>query len=203
MMTNAQAEIMELQAEVERLNPSAKAERLASVAGIENRWEGSIDALARAESALSEAKERHEAEIFADQVRQIEDLLTRRAESAAQLAELDAKIATYSAETRDYFNAANAIMDWVRRATSSGPQYRTTATQVDAFGNVLDVPPLDRVRKPVVPVDEWEAVKALRDLYIKRATIGQGLSGMDSSLRDLTAKNPALLLVKVRSLVPV
>jgi hypothetical protein len=203
MMSNVQAKMAQRQAEIDRLTPLAKAERHARVAGIDNPWDGSIDALARAQAALSEATEQREAQVFADQVRQIEDLLERRAEAASQLAAVDAKIATYSEQTRDYFRAANDIMRWTDRATSSGPHFHTSATQRDAFGNVLDVPPLDHLRKPVVPDAEWPAVQEIRDLHNKRATIGQGLSGMDSSLRDMIAKNPALAKVVARTVVPV
>jgi hypothetical protein len=62
----------------------------------------------------------------------------------------------------------------------------------DAYGNIRDAPPLDHLRNPMVPPEEWEAVKALRDLHIQRAIIGQGLSSLDQGIRDAITRNRRL-----------
>jgi hypothetical protein len=198
MLNHTQAKLNELSGKIAQLETEAKAERLADVAGMENHWRGQGEALAEARAEYDRLIEKREAEVFADDCRRYANEIERRAALGAQIAELDAKIATFSEQTRDYFRAANDIMRWTERATSSGPHFHTSATQRDAFGNVLDVPPLDHLRRPVVPEGEWPAVQEIRDLYNKRAAIGQGLSGMDSSLRDMIAKNPALAYVTLK-----
>jgi len=39
-------------------------------------------------------------------------------------------------------------------------------------------------------------VKELREIYKGRETIGEGLSSIESALRDLTTRNPALARVQ-------
>jgi|GEM_PF-3660546 hypothetical protein len=203
MMTPTQAKIDDILAVIERATPMAEAERLAKLAGIENEWKGSIEALTHAQAERDRLVEHRKAQIFADEVARHRDALERRDACAAELAKLDAKIATFPENERNLFAKANEIAGWTQRATSSGPHYRTSDVQTDAFGNILDVPPRDRTHNSVVPAENWEAVKQIREIYIERAIVGQNLSTMDNALRDFIAMNPALAFVKRRHLVTV
>jgi hypothetical protein len=204
MLTPTQAKIHDLVIEMERLAPLVEAERLADVAGIDNLWKGSAERLGAVTAERDWLVEQRTAEVFGEQVRQIQDLLERQSELTAQLGGVDVKIATFSEETRGFFRRANELMSWIDRAIGSRPaHFYPAATQRDAFGNVLDISPKDPrdPRHPLVPDAEWPAVQEIRELYIQRSGLGQQLSIIDSSLRDLTAKNPALALVKAREAV--
>jgi hypothetical protein len=198
MLTARENEITDLVNEIERLTPLAEAERCADLAGIENHWKGSAGALAEALAKRDRLVEGRKSEIFAAGVAQHQDQLEHREVAAANLAELDAKIATFSEENRRFFEAANNIAQWIRQATAPGPHYRMSDVQTDAYGNVLDISPRDNSRRQVVPDEHWESVKRLRELYKERAIIGQSLATLDSGLRELVAKNPALAFVKLR-----
>jgi hypothetical protein len=202
MLNGSQMKVDELQSEVDRLTPLAKAERLADAAGIENYWKGSTAQLKGAQQALQCAIDEREAQAFASEVRQIEDLHVRRDEVTVQLKKLDDKVATFSEVERTYFKRANDLMRWTDHVTSSLPQYPTSATQRNWKGEILDIPPKDHLHQPVVPDEAWEAVKELREIYKERAVIGQSLSNMDGALRDLIARNPALALIRSPQLQP-
>lgn len=203
MLTPIQAKIDDLLAEIDRLSPLAEAERLANAAGIENPWKGSVEALTRAQADRDRLVEQRKAEAFADEVTRYRDSLERRDACATELATLDAKIAAFPDSERTLFARANEIARWTQRATGAMPYaaFPSSDAQRDAFGNVLDVPPRDHNHKAVVPAENWEAVKQLREIYIERATVGQSLVTMENGLRDIVSKNPALAFVKPRQRV--
>jgi hypothetical protein len=200
VLTTVQGSIAQLQQEIARLEPFAKAERLADVAGVDNFWAGSGKALKEAQAALDRELAKREAEAFAADVRSFLELRDRRNKAAGELAEYDAKVALFSETTRAYFVRANDIAKWVERAngTMPYPSVAHTAQQRDPYGNVLDVPPRDHRHVPVVPDEEWESVKALRELQISRGIVGRNLATMDQSIRDIVARNPALVSIPPR-----
>jgi hypothetical protein len=124
----------------------------------------------------------------------------QRDEASTQLSKIDAKIADYSEQEREYFKRANDIARWTDKAAGAFSQYNLVgAWKLDAYGNKLDVSPEDAQHRPVVPDEHWPAVQQLRDLYAQRATIGQSLSAIDSGLRDMAVKNPALAYLSLAS----
>jgi len=136
MLTPTQAKIHDLVARIENLAPLAEAERLADVAHIENPWKGSIEALAAATTERDWLVEQQKAESFAREVERYRDSLERRENAAAEVAELDAKIATFSRETHDYFTVCNELTHWVEQATRPGriiPPRPSSATPAEAF----------------------------------------------------------------------
>jgi hypothetical protein len=93
-----------------------------------------------------------------------------------------------------------------RAGDAPGPHYPSSAIQRDSSGSILDIPPKcardpDPTR-PLVPESEWPAVQEFRDLYIKRAIIGQNVAQINQALRDMVVKNPALSHVTARKALP-
>ncbi len=202
-MTTTQVKISELVAEIERLTPLAEAERLATIAGIEDLCVGCGEILDGAKAERDRLVDERQAALLAEDVRHYRDTRDRRDETFAQISKLDAEIASSSEQERDLFRRANDIAKWTDRATGRFPQgHLASATFRDRFGNILDVSPIDAQQKKIVPDEHWPAVQKLRDLYVQRAVIGQSLSSIESGLREMAVKNPALAFVKARQLTP-
>ncbi len=203
MMTTTQVKISELVVEIERLTPLAEAERLATIAGIEDLCVGCGEALDAAKAERDRLVDERHAALLADEVRSYRATLERRDEALAQLSKLDVEIAGFSEQELDLFRRANGMAKWTDRAIGRFPQGPlSSVTFRDRFGNVLDVSPIDAHQKKIVPDEHWPAVQQLRDLYVQRATIGQSLDSIESGLRDMAVKNPALAFVKARQPTP-
>jgi hypothetical protein len=199
MMTTTQVRISELASQIATLEPLAQAERLANIAGIEDLCVGCGEALAAAKTERDKLIDERQAELLADDVRRYRDTCDQRDEASTQLSKIDAKIAEYPEQEREYFKRANDIARWTDKATGAFPQYNLVgAWKLDAYGNKLDVSPEDAQHRPVVPDQSWSRVKELRDLYISRTTVGQSLSSIQTGLRDMVLKNPALAYLKPR-----
>ncbi|MGA7094768.1 MAG: hypothetical protein WBW89_00045 [Candidatus Cybelea sp.] len=196
----------EILAEIARLEPLAKAEQLSG--GRDNPWKGSTEALKDARARLEAARIAREAEVQAEEVSMCQDLLDRREDALPKLAEFDAKLAAFGEGTRDYFARANDIMRWeglgVRVDGRTGETLIEPLSKFkrhDAWGNVLDEPPIGANKLPVVPAEEWEAVKQYRYLYFQRQGVASELDNINRSLRDTIEKTPALAFVKPRQTV--
>jgi multidrug efflux pump subunit AcrA (membrane-fusion protein) len=193
----------DLLAEIERLEPLAKAEQLAG--GRENPWRGKTEELKAARTRLDAARVAREAEAQAQEVRNYQILLGRRGAVSAKLAEFDAQLAALGETTRDYFAQANAIMRWLgfglRRDPRTGEELiepLSPYTCRGLWGNVIDEPPIGCDKRPVVPAEEWEAVKQYRYLYCQRQGVAGELDSISRDLRYMVAKTPALSFVKAR-----
>lgn len=184
----------ELLAEIERLEPLAKWEQLAS--GPDNPWKGKTEELEAARAALEAARTRREAETQAEEVRRYQNALERHEFVRARLAEIDAKLNALGDDIGDYFKKANERALWVNRPAGMGNLRVHGGQPIDSRGRVVDVSPLSITGRKIVPDDKWEAVKQYRDLCIQREGVGNELSIIDRSLRDLVARMPALALVQ-------
>lgn len=197
-----QVKINDCQATIDRLKPFAEAEEMAAIGGMTNHFQGSIKQLQQAEATLERLRKEYKAEIFASEVDRYEKALARRDEAAAQLAELNAKIDSFSETTKEYFRKANVRALWIDRPAGMGNFPVHGANQRDALGRLLDVSPLDaHTGLKIVPDEEWEAVKQVRELYKERSIIGQNLDGLQRDVQHFIAKNPALAYVKPRQSV--
>jgi hypothetical protein len=138
-------------------------------------------------------------------VRSYQNLLDRREDVGSKLAEWDAKLAALGDTTRDYFAKANAITRWsgfgVRRDVRTDKEIVEPVspyTRRGLFGDVIDEPPIGCDKRPVVPAEEWEAVKQYRELYLQRQGVAGELDNISRDLCELVAKNPALSFVHAR-----
>lgn len=76
----------------------------------------------------------------------------------------------------------------------------SVAMQLRSF---VDVPPIGNDKRPVVPMEEWQAVKQYREIYLHRQAVAAQLDNIDRGLRGMIAKTPALAFVTARKAVPV
>lgn len=183
----------ELEREIERLEPLAQAERLAQIADVENHWKGSGRALEDARVALEHAKEHEQAMAFARDAQLYRQMREQEASLGADIAACNAEIAAFTEEQRTYFARANALMRWTDRNGLGSHPYMS-ATQFDSQGKPLDVSPRDinqPHRPPIVPDDEWEAVKNLREIHLRRARVGQAHTNVRNAIADLQKRWPA------------
>ncbi len=194
-------------AEIERLEPLAKAEQLAG--GRDNPWKGKTAELNAARARLEAAREGRKAQAQAEKVSHYQDLLERHGDVAARLAEFDAQLADFGETTRKYFAAANDIMRWtgfgLRTDVRTGKEILEPCSPYNVrgvWGVLVDEPPLDINKRPVVPAEEWEAVKRYRYVYLQRQGVAGELDSINRSLREMIALTPALAYVKARQGVP-
>lgn len=199
MMGATELKISELVEAMERLTPLAAAEELANLtSAFPNYWEGSSEALARAVAERDRLVAERKAQTLAADIQGVQESQGHRDVAAAELATVDEKIAAFSDQERDYFKRANDIARWTDKAAGLIPAHYHLAGdhKLDGYGRTMDVSPEDPQHRPIVPEEHWERVKELRELYIQRACVGQSMASIDSGLRDLVAKNPALAFVK-------
>lgn len=184
MLTATQAQVFDIQRDIENIQPLAKAERLADVAGIKpNLWVGNAQKLRELEAVLESARLADEARAFSEDVRAFRSALSARKRFFAEFSSIEASIAEFDDEARDMFTKVSVVYRWDQRVSDID---RARLEKRDRFGNIIPPPGFN------IEDELWAKLLALRNLHSQRLNASDNVSSTERDIQDAVRRNPAL-----------